>query len=281
MMSIRPLPIEAVIPERNIIVISPHYDDFLFFLGGYVLELAEQGLLHTKSFRIVNVFSRSNYLAHTGSGNFDSSLDRQKLATGKRLLEDLGCIDELLGSYNYGYELLGENECFTRGKQLADSEMEFPHGMYADFTEQDHEIFARMITRTKEWATLSDTALVFPVAFKEHIDHFIVREAAVAVAKELGGEARSTIYFQEDKPYGGIATEEEMARIEAWVGSHPLERRIYRHHPEAVVQLAFKHYVSQVDDVYRVGVMNRANALRSQYGTEFPCDQLYRYRCGN
>ncbi|AZN43056.1 hypothetical protein [Paenibacillus albus] len=203
-MSMPPLPIDEVIPERNIVVISPHYDDFLFFLGGYVLELAEQGLLHTKSFRIVNVFSRSNYLAHTGSGNFDASLDRVKLATGKRLLEDLGCIDELLGPYSYGYELLGENECFTRGKQLADSEMEFPHGMYADFTEQDHAIFARMVARTKAWAALPDTALVFPLAFKEHIDHFIVREAAAAVAQELVGEARATFYFQEDKPYGAL-----------------------------------------------------------------------------
>ncbi|REE87360.1 hypothetical protein A8990_1095 [Paenibacillus taihuensis] len=277
MTNLLPMPIEAVIPERNIVVISPHYDDFLFFLGGYVKELAEQGLLHTKRFRIVNVFSRSNYLAHTGCGNFDASLDRVKLATGRRLLEDLSCIDELLGPHNYGYELLGENECFTRGKQLADSEMEFPHGMYPDFTEQDHEIFARMVARTKAWATLPDTALVFPLAFKEHIDHFIVREAAVQVAGELGGEASAAIYFQEDKPYGGIATEEEMARTEAWIGSHPLEKRVYRHHPETVVQLAFKHYVSQVDDVYRVGVLNRANALRSQYGTAFPCDQLYRY----
>ncbi|WP_308639618.1 hypothetical protein [Paenibacillus silvisoli] len=272
------LPIEAVIPERNIIVISPHYDDFLFFLGGYVVELKERGLLPAKRFRIVNVFSRSNYLAHTGSGNFDASLDRQKLATGKRLLEDLNCIDELLGPFNYGYELLGEHECFTRGKQLANSEMEFPHGMYGDFTEQDHGIFARMVARTKEWAALPDTALVFPLAYKEHIDHFIVREAALEAAKELGGEAKAAFYFQEDKPYGGIATVEEAARIEAWVESNRLEKRAYRHHPGTVVELAFKHYASQVDEVYRTGVLNRAVILSTQYGTETPCDQLYRFR---
>ncbi|SDW17348.1 hypothetical protein [Paenibacillus sp. CF384] len=277
MTKLKILPIEEVIPEPTIIVISPHYDDFLFFLGGYVLELKERGLLHTKHFRIINVFSRSNYLAHTGSGNFDASLDRIKLATGKRLLEDLNCIDELLSPYSYGYELLAEYECFTRGKALASSEMEFPHGMFEDFDERDQEIYDRMLGRITQLAMLPDTALVFPIAFKEHIDHFIVREAAVRTASELGNEARAAFYFQEDKPYGGIATEEEEARIQAFIGKHNLERRVYRHHPEVVVELAFNHYISQVDEVYRLGVLNRADTLSRMYDIPFPCDQLFRY----
>lgn len=271
------LPIEEVIPESNIIVISPHYDDFLFFLGGYVHELKERGLLHTKNFRIINVFSRSNYLAHSGSGNFDASLDRIKLATGKRLLEDLNCIDELLSPYSYGYELLAEYECFTRGKALASSEMEFPHGMFEHFDERDQEIYDRMLNRIALWAMLPDTALIFPIAFKEHIDHFIIREAAVQKARELGSEARAVFYFQEDKPYGGIATEEEEARIQSFIRMHNLERLSYRHHPEIVVELAFKHYISQVDEVYRLGVHNRADTLRRLYETSFPCDQIFRY----
>ncbi|SFS69041.1 hypothetical protein [Paenibacillus sp. BC26] len=271
------LPIEDVIPEMNIIVISPHYDDFLFFLGGYVLELKERDLLHTKQFRIINVFSRSNYLAHTGSGNFDAGLERIKLATGKRLLEDLNCIDELLNPYNYGYELLAEYECFTRGKALASSEMEFPHGMFPDFDARDQQIYDRMLERIAKWAMLPDTALVFPIAFKEHIDHFIVREAAVRIASRLGSEARAAFYFQEDKPYGGIATEEEEARIDAFILAHRLERRGYRHHPERVVELAFHHYISQVDEVYRIGVRDRADTLSRMYETSFPCDQLFRY----
>ena len=35
--------IKDVIKETNIICLSPHYDDFLFFLGGYVFELKKQG----------------------------------------------------------------------------------------------------------------------------------------------------------------------------------------------------------------------------------------------
>jgi hypothetical protein len=130
-------PIKEVIPESNIIVFSPHYDDFLFMLGGYVMELQKQGLLETKNFHILLIFSRSNYLAGTGNNNFDTSLDRLKLATGKRVLEDMECIDALAGRFKYRYELLGEQECFTRGKSYADSEMEFPQGMYDDFNDQD------------------------------------------------------------------------------------------------------------------------------------------------
>ncbi|QHW34778.1 hypothetical protein GZH47_30930 [Paenibacillus rhizovicinus] len=272
------LRIEDVIPESNIVIVSPHYDDVLFFLGGYIQELKERGLLNTKRFRVINVFSRSNYLAHTGSGNFDASLERIKLATGKRLIEDLDCIDELLGPCNYGYELLGERECFTRGKAMASSEMEFPHGMFEHFDERDDEIFDRMLARCREWAMQPDTAYVFPIAFKEHIDHFIVREAAVRTAAETRGEARAAFYFQEDKPYGGIATPEEMARTDAFVREHELECRVYRHHPEKVIELAFKHYISQVDDVYRIGVRNRADVLSKQYGTPHAVDQIYRYR---
>src|SRR5215216_4290441 len=155
-------PVSELIPESNNVVFSPHFDDFLFMLGGYVIELQKQSLLATKNFHILLIFSRSNYLAGTGNNNFDTSLDRIKLATGKRLLEDMECIDALLGKFNYDYELLGEDECFARGKIFADSEMEFPHGMYRDFNAQDWQIFERMKQRIRNFSQLKDTALIFP-----------------------------------------------------------------------------------------------------------------------
>jgi hypothetical protein len=74
---------------------------------------------------------------------------------------------------------LGEPECFLRAKAMAEGEMEFPHGMYADFSEQDTAIFERLKGRVRGWAAQEDTALVFPLAIKEHIDHFITREAGL------------------------------------------------------------------------------------------------------
>lgn len=269
--------ISEVIPESNIVVFSPHFDDFLFMLGGYSAELKKCAQLGTKKIHIFILFSRSNYLARSGKDNCDNSLERVKLATGKRLLEDQECIDEILGRFTYRYELAGEDECFTRGKSFADSEMEFPHGMYEDFDETDKQIFERMKQRIRSWADCGDTALIFPIAFKEHIDHFLVREAAAEVAKERRASASATFYFHEDKPYGGIATSLERDRIDNFISEHNLEPRTYRYDPEYIIDLAFKHYVSQVEEVYKTGIRNRAFFLQGSANADGPCDRIYHY----
>ena len=269
--------IKEVIPQSNIIVFSPHYDDFLFMLGGYAIELKNAGLLNSKKFHINILFSRSNYLAGTGPGNFEKGLDRVKLATGKRVLEDQECIDELLGEFNYDYTLSGEKECFTRGKAFADSEMEFPHGMYEHFDSLDHQIFKRMKERIRLSSGYEDTALIFPLAFKEHIDHFIVREAAMEVAKEVGIHAKAAFYFQEDKPYGGIATEAELKRTEGFIIENKLESKFYSCNPDNVINLAFKHYISQVEEVYKTGILIRGSYLKELLNAGGPCDRICAY----
>lgn len=266
-----------LIPESNIVVFSPHYDDVLFMLGGYITSMKKLSLLATKKFHIIIMFSRSNYMAGTGAGNFDGSLDRIKLATGKRLIEDQDCNNELFGRYAYTYELMGEDECFARGKSFADSEMEFPHGMFEDFNELDHAIFTRVKSKIAFWADQPDTALIFPTAFKEHIDHFITREAAIAVAKEKGARAKASFYFQEDKPYGGIADESELLRVAKFISDHKMEGRTYTCDPEIVIDFAFKHYVSQVEEVYKTGIRQRAAMLQHETGASQPCDRIYRY----
>lgn len=271
-------PVEKIIPQTNIIVFSPHFDDVLFMLGGYIGELKRNALLHTKKFHIYILFSRSNYLAGTGNQNFDASLERVKLATGKRLLEDQECLDELLGEFNYTYHLERERECFARGKSFADSEMEFPHGMYEDFDELDKQIFERMKNRVRSFVHHNDTALVFPTAFKEHVDHFITREAAIAVAAESGRSAKAAFYFQEDKPYGGLADEAELKRVADFVDAHRLESRTYCYDPEQMIDLAFKHYISQVEEVYKKGIRVRGEWLRQSLNADRPCDRIYCYR---
>jgi hypothetical protein len=72
-------PIQEIIPQTKIIVFAPHYDDFLLGIGGYALELKARNLLASKRFHILLIFSRSNYLAHSGKANFDTSLERVKI----------------------------------------------------------------------------------------------------------------------------------------------------------------------------------------------------------
>ena len=269
-------PIAEIIPEKNIIVLSPHYDDVLFMLGGYILDLKNSGLLHTKTFKIKLIFSRSSYQLGEGRANYDPSLKRVQYATGIRLLEDQNCNDELFGEFGYSYELLGEKECSIRGKSLNESEgeMEFPHGMYEDFDEKDIEVFERMKQRFEKYAMLPNTAIILPMAIKEHIDHFITREAAITVAKKLGANAKAKFYFQEDKPYGGIATETELERIEEFVNSNQLQSKWYSYDQEAIVDLAFKHFVSQVEEIYKIGVLNRADFWKTKLGHNQGVDRI-------
>jgi len=153
--------------------------------------------------------------------------------------------------------------------------MEFPHGMFEDFDDADEEIFIRMKRRIAEWSVMEDVALVFPMAFKEHIDHFIVREAAVAVADEAGAKRKAAFYFQEDKPYGGISDDAELERIDAFITKNALEVRTYTCDPQKVIDLAFKHYVSQVEEVYKTGILERSRVLKEQMKSDKPCDRIY------
>lgn len=119
--------------------------------------------------------------------------------------------------------------------------------------------------------------MIFPTAFKEHIDHFIVREAAIEVAKEMATSANASFYFQEDKPYGGIATDIEKERINNFIKEHELQTRSYYYDPETIIDLAFTCYISQVEEVYKTGIRNRAKFLQELLNPNYPCDRIYYY----
>lgn len=274
--TIAPSPTRDVIPEKHLVFFSPHFDDVLFCLGGYLDWTKRHGFFASKKFHIHLLFSRSNYQARDEGGNQRTDRERVQFATGVRLIEDQNCLDDILGRDRYGYQLHGYEECFVRGKPFADSEMEFPHGMWDDFEEADHTIFQRVSQLILSYLPNEDTALVFPIAIKEHIDHFILREAAVQAVQNK--TPRAALYFIEDKPYGGLATPEELERMEAFVEKHQLEARPFPYSSDQIVEPAFNHYVSQVEEVYRTGVVNRARTLGEKYfgpGREADCVYFY------
>jgi hypothetical protein len=270
--------IQDVFPQTDIVVFCPHFDDFLFTVGGWAQRMKEAGLLGTKRFHAVVLFSRSNYTAHAGDAIFDTGLERVKYATGQRVIEDMECLDELLGPRGYEYRLCGMRECFARGKAMrGDSEMEYPWGVFETFDEGDWALFGAVQSVVASYAAMPDAALVFPLAIREHVVHFIVREAGLKLAKERGAGVRASFYFHEDKPYSGHADAAEWARAERFIAENGLKEIVYGTNPGAVVDLAFRHYVSQVDDTYRDGVLGRAQALQCQYGADAPLDRVFRY----
>ena len=95
----------------------------------------------------------------------------------------------------------------------------------------------------------------------------------MAVAKR--SHNRATFYFHEDKPYGGIADDRELARVSAFVTLNGLTARTYTCDPGEVIRLAFAHYVSQVEEVYKTGIRRRAEVLQQEIGVEVGCDRVY------
>lgn len=272
--------IETVIPEKNIVCISPHYDDFLFFLGGYLLEMKKKGFLGEKKFTNISTFSRSNYQERDSEGNKDTSLKRVQYATGIRLIEDLECLDALLGPHNYFYRVMGEEESQVRGKILneGEGEMEMAFGSYDSMDDHDREILARMKEAAKEYMVMENAAVILPLSMKGHIDHFIVREAGLAAAKEVGSLRKATIYFAEDKPYAGMMDKTESKINDDFIAGNGLEDKAFPHHPEEILDLAFRHYPSQVDEVYNTGIRERSRYLKDLYHVSCECDRLYQYK---
>ena len=268
--------IADVIKEKNIIFISPHYDDFLFMLGSYVLEMKENGLLDTKNFVNINAFSRSNYQERDTEGNKDQSLPRVQMASGIRMIEDLEALDYMLGPHNYKYRLMGEEESQVRGKVFneGDGEMEMAFGSVETMDDKDWQICDRMVKCIKELSEREDTAIVLPLAMKGHIDHFIVHYAGEQV---MTGDTNAVFYFGEDKPYAGLMNESEAAIPAAFIDKYKLEDRAFRHHPKEMLEIAYTRYPSQIDSIYDEGINSRNQQLKKLYDRECDVDRIFRF----
>lgn len=234
-------------------------------------------LFSRKRFINVSTFSRSNYQARDHAGNADQSLSRVQYATGIRLIEDLQCLDDLLGFHNYEFRLLGEEESQVRGNKIlniGDGEMEMAIGSYEAFEDCDWEILRRCENVLSDIASQPDTAIILPSAMKGHIDHFIVREAGLKVMREH--KTKAVFYFAEDKPYAGLLNEDEMECHRKFLAEYHLQPHCFEFDKDYLIHLAFEHYPSQVDEVYRTGINERVKQWQQEYQTDKHLDCIYK-----
>lgn len=271
-------PITEVVPEKHIIILSPHYDDVPLTFGGYLDALVKNQLIQTKKIRIVHIFSRSNYQTHDDQGNKDLSLRRVQYATGIRLLEDLNCLDDLIGHENYIYEIKAEPECFVRGKKLKfEGEFEFLPGDKDSFDNNDWQTYNHIKRYAQEWLTQEDTAVLLPMAMREHIDHTILREAVMDTRDELAIKATSILYLGEDQPYTGLADSNDWDKVKVSLNRSPHTQINYCIDESRKINVVLNHYPTQVEDSYKKGVLNRAVQLQQKYGTDTGVERIYRF----
>lgn len=271
--------ISEVIPENNIIILSPHYDDVPLTFGGYLDALVVNQLIHGKNIRIINIFSRSNYQVRDEEGNADVSLKRIQYATGIRLLEDLNCLDEMIGHDNYTYEIKAERECMLRQKNWKVGEVfEFPQGNKLNYNEEDWEIYARIKKYAVQWIIPKDTAVLLPLGIKEHVDHVILRDAVVDARSELADNGNAIIYFGEDQPYTGLADNNDWEKAEASLNALSVERIDYSIDENRKANLVWEYYQTQVEESYREGILNRSAQLNHEYRINTGVERVYRLK---
>ena len=271
--------ISEVVPENNIIILSPHYDDVPLAFGGYFNALAANQLIGGKHIRIISIFSRSNYQVRDEEGNADVSLKRIQYATGIRLLEDLNCLDDMIGHDNYTYEIKAERECMLRQKSWKQGEVfEFPQGNKGNFEEEDWEIYRRIKKYAARWIIPKDTAVLLPLGMKEHVDHVILRDAVVDARSELGDQGNAVIYFGEDQPYTGLADHKDWEIAETFLNTLSVEQIDYSIDENRKADLVWEYYRTQVEESYREGILNRSAQLNQKYGTNTGVERIYRLK---
>jgi len=271
--------ISEVIPEKNIIILSPHYDDVPLTFGGYLNGLTHNQLQGAKNIRIVHIFSRSNYQARDDAGNRDHTSKRIQYATGIRLLEDLNCLDELIGKGHYSYEIKAERECAIRQKKWKPGEaFEFPSGNREEFDDEDWQIFDRIKNNAQEWLQSKETAILLPLGMKEHIDHIIPREAVMDSIRELNHSVEATIYFGEDQPYTGLADEKDWAKTMIFLNTHPADIIDYPIDEIKKANQVMNYYPSQVEESYREGIINRSIQLKEEHKSKTGIERMYRLK---
>ena len=270
-------PIEKVISEKNIIILSPHYDDVPLIFGGYLDSLVKSQLIHTKNLRIIQIFSFSNFMTRDDEGNKDISMKRVEYVTGIRLIEDTKCLNDLIGHGNYSYEIKGENECLLRQKEaIFEGPIEFLSGDKDSFEEKDWHVYERLKKNAHEWLISEDTAILLPLGVKEHIDHIVLREAVMDAKMELDHKTNAIIYFGEDQPYTGLADSSDWDKAKAFLNELPVTPLNYCIDEMRKADLSMKYYASQAEESYRNGVLSRADQLKQKYGSDTGVERMYR-----
>jgi hypothetical protein len=243
-------------------------------IGGFVAFLRQKGTLNHKTFTNINVFSVSNYQQGGGQSNYDCRMSRIQYATGVRLIEDMQCLNELLGTHNYRYRLLFEQEALVRGYRLASDTFEFPKGDISSFRQQEWEIHERLVSVINDYLFEKDTAVIFPLAIRSHVDHIIVRAAAAAAFLKKCDGHKATIYFIEDKPYAGLADQIEWDEVHTFLSQFSYSEHYFPFDFNYVNDLLYKHYPSQVEKTYSEGLFTRCNQLKIAHNSTYYLDRL-------
>ncbi|MFH1589084.1 MAG: hypothetical protein ABIB43_00765 [archaeon] len=283
-----PLSVDEIVAKffnnLPITCISPHYDELPLCIGGSALALQDK--LEIKN---VNVFSKSQYV----SPEYESKLQEQLFEEGNsdifskeriqfvsplRRTEDDNCL-ESLGVNSRIY--LEKNEAPLRGYGLGDGKegITFPTAPENWWKNPEEEILLNNLKiEFKEYMSEKNNVFI-PIGIKYHIDHVLVRRAAISAANELNnsGKLNANLFFYEDQPYAGLSA----IKSNDWIDANRIIANCAS--TDIVIDLQKKislidFYTSQLEDGYSMGIENRAIEIGNMdlSGKIQPIERIYK-----
>lgn len=191
-------------PE-NFIILSPHLDDAVWSLGGYLKQAVKKGHIE-----VINIFSKCTFI-------FGKADDKEK-ATRVRKLEDKKTLNTI-GIKNVQY--LDLPEALLRGYS--------PEQMFLESdVELDDTVMKQLGQILRKTICPGDTLLI-PSGFGGHVDHYLTRN----LATHLPG----THYYYEDLPYAARSVRRSIAEsflINKKRLSLPISQEIVQNHVELI-----------------------------------------------
>lgn len=251
---------KELLSTKKKIVISPHYDDLILSLGGLVSKWSKINCQIEEWI----VFSNSNYLVNDNKGNKDISKERIKVVSSIRLKEELRATKNIK---NIKLKLCHQDEALIRNHNEKEHKRGFPHG----FDEKKDKKVLENLRKLLLPLFSKDVQIFVPLAIQEHIDHFIIRKAAISI---LNSNKKAQVFFYEDLPYVAYTSKGEWKHIKTFIIQHKLLPII------VPIDLNFKlklldYYNSQTDKYYYEGVSKRAKEIQKEQDKKLPCEKIY------
>lgn len=233
---------------QNLIFVSPHADDIALTFGGLINN--EKGL-SDKNNTTMLIFSQSQWTENDNAK--DLSPQRISKVSQMRLNEDQAALDNLF-NFNYRMETYGYPDAPIRHYEGPKTAGGGPGGNFSTFGTPEKQVYQDLVPMFENKLKTPNCAMFVLMANGYHVDHFIVREAVITAARNLGKKAQCQIYFGEDQPYTGAFPDKSKAQMGDFVKRLGLQKISYTINEKQKYEDFSEFYISQYSDDYITGL---------------------------
>lgn len=236
-------------PE-NLIFVAPHPDDIALTFDGLIHN--QQGFKNHNNVSML-VFAQSQWTENTNSK--DLSPERIDKVSELRSHEERAALNEMF-NYNVRMETYGYQDAPIRRYEGAKTAGGGPGGNFSTFGSKEKSIYQELIPIFENKLQTPNCAIFVLMANGYHVDHFIVREAVITAARNLGNKASCQIYFGEDQPYTGAYAKASQQQMDEFSKRLGLKKIAYTIDEKHKMDVFSKNYISQYSDDYVTGIKN-------------------------